>query len=1423
MVSYGSALTQAQLGIWLGCCRENDSSSYVTSECVILAGQLNRAAFERAVEATLAEATALHARFEEKAGIPRRVPQPGRTIRLEHASLEAQADPEAELLRLAKRELRRPFDLESGDLVRHRLVRLSADRHAWLQFAHHIALDAYGFQLLQRRVAERYDAETRERPLAASPFTPFEPVLEEDTSYESSPRHDEDRAYWLEAIGARRAAGPRAVAAFGPGVRAGHVWPRERLTLLEQEAARARSSWAEVLLAIVAARVGARYAASGFVLGLPVMLRLGTRALRTPCTTMNIVPLPIDLDGASSVASLAQAIRRTLQQQRSHQRYRYEQLRTEVNGRLFGPVVNILPLDTPLRFGECRARIVRIAAGPVEHLAVSFAPAEDGLLFDVDRNPELVGASEAAELGAEIESDVRAWLDEPGRPLPSPPRRVWSTPAGAEAAPRGPIEALRAHAAVRPDAIALVEGARAWSYAALERAARACARRWLAEGCASGDRVAVHGPRGALTIVAILGVLYAGAGYVALDPAHPLERRRRAVEATTPSLVVHAAVGELEPALGAHARVVRVDTAELERWGDDAADAPLPSGDPTRLAYAVFTSGSTGEPKAVAVSYGALSHFVQAARAVYGVEPHDRVLQFAPLTFDASVEEIFVTLAAGATLVVRDEASLESSSVFLAEVARAAISVLDLPTAFWHELAFAVAERGLKLPPSVRTVIIGGEAASPAWVRAWCSAAPSVRLLNTYGPSETTVVVLTAELDARTPDAVPIGRPLPGVVVAIVNERGGVEPGPGAVGELCVAGPTLATGYLGRDDLTRQRFSEVPGLGRAYRTGDRVERLADGQLAFRGRVDDEIKISGYRVAPREVEATLELHGRVRAAIAWGEDGAGGALLVAHVEASGIRAPELRRFVAGKLPAPMVPTVLEVHERLPRDTNGKIDRAALGRRAALPAEPATTAPSSLEAAIVAIWRDVLGVARVELDDDFFALGGHSLKAIQLANRLSALGSEVRVAGVFRNPTPRKQARLVGDSVAGPDAFVPRAVSLPEDAFPVVSVGRPDAASRLLISGATGFVGAHLLREWLSERGREAVCLVRARTEAEARAALLERARASGVELGSVADRIAVAPADLSEPSAWGRALARELAPAGAVVHAAAHVSVTRDYESLAPVNVLATRELLGLAARWGSAFHFVSTIATLPLEGEGGGALLEAFYPAHPGLNDGYRRSKWHAEALCEQAGAMGLPVAVHRLGRVTGPRARPSVRRTDLVWRIARAATRAGVWPALAVEEPWIPVDDAARAMVRLVLGGAATAPASAYHVTHTGLVQLDGVRAVLVNAGYVLDVAPLDAWVARVRATADDEDLATLAFFELQRHGDDAPRVAASRAIACEALLARTGGDIAPVGADLLRAYCRAAVASGVLGRPPNDPPVQRAGDPQDSRTAAH
>ncbi|NCJ07045.1 amino acid adenylation domain-containing protein [Synechococcales cyanobacterium C] len=444
-----------------------------------------------------------------------------------------------------------------------------------------------------------------------------------------------------------------------------------------------------------------------------------------------------------------------------------------------------------------------------------------------------------------------------------------------------------------PQAIAVIYGQHQLSYAALNQQANQWARVLQHRGVTPETLVGIFVERSIPILVGILGILKAGGAYVPIDPAYPKERLDWLLaDAQMPFLLTQAHLRWQLPSHGIHCLCLDALQSCVAQEPDHNLDKqPLPH----HLAYVIYTSGSTGKPKGVMVEHEALFDFVQSAAEVYGIQADGdtahRLLQFAAISFDAAVEEIFVTLTQGATLILRTPEMVQTLSQFVRTCAQLEVTVLDLPTAFWHQLCAELPR--LTLPPTLRTVIIGGERAIPHWVEVWQRFCPQVRLINTYGPTEATVVATCCDLAG--PNAVtlgdrlvPIGKPLPHMQAHVLDANGEPVP-PQTTGELYLAGSGLARGYLNQPEITEQvfvhRICPDGSSARLHKTGDLVRYRADGHLEFLGRVDHQEKIRGFRIDPHEIEAQLETHPAVQAAVALvREDSPGDRRLVAYVVA-----------------------------------------------------------------------------------------------------------------------------------------------------------------------------------------------------------------------------------------------------------------------------------------------------------------------------------------------------------------------------------------------------------------------------------------------------------------------------------------------------------------------------------------------------------
>ncbi len=550
---------------------------------------------------------------------------------------------------------------------------------------------------------------------------------------------------------------------------------------------------------------------------------------------------------------------------------------------------------------------------------------------------------------------------------------------------------LERAAARHPDATAVVAGGRSLTYAELDARANGLAHRLQASGVGPEVLVGVRISRSVELAVALHAVLKAGGGCVPLDPSYPAERLAFMVDdAGVSSVLTAVSVAEVGPSPAAPPRAVG----------------------PENVGYVIYTSGSTGEPKGVALTHRGLVNHHLATAELYGLGPGDRALQFCSLGFDASIEELFPTWVAGATVVFRPDDIPLLGRGWLDWLGEHGITVLNLPTAYWHAWAGDLDALDEPVPASIRLVVVGGEQPRGPVLRDWWRRTGGrSRWINAYGPTETTCMSTFYEAtDAAGDDDPPLGRPLPNTTLAVVD------------GELLIGGAGVARGYLHRPELTAQRFVEGPGGQRMYRTGDLVRELDSGDLAYVGRIDDQVKIRGFRVEPGEVEAAVARHPSVSAAAVVARPDQ----LVAYVVGN-VVAAELRQFLAQSLPAHLIPAAFVTLDALPLTANGKVDRDALpdpSRAAA----PAVVARSPGEARMAAIWATVLGLdpTAIGADDDFFDLGGHSLLATQVVAQVrETFATETPLRAIFEAPTVAGLTAVVEAESAGAPAGPPLA--------------------------------------------------------------------------------------------------------------------------------------------------------------------------------------------------------------------------------------------------------------------------------------------------------------------------------------------------------------------------------------------------------------
>ncbi|HEY2294552.1 MAG TPA: amino acid adenylation domain-containing protein, partial [Thermoanaerobaculia bacterium] len=1075
-----SALSHGQRSLWFLHYFAPVGGAYNIAAAARVRSPLDADALERALQALVDRHPALRTTFPAAGGDPYQRIAAGQEVVLARADVTGWSA--AEVRAYLAAEAWRPFDLERGPLLRVTLLTGDAAGPVVLLVIHHIVADFWSLAIVMRELPALY-RETVGEAAGEGPAAPPPPGL----AYEEHVRLEQEAlagergeallAYWrqeLEGLPALELPLDRprpAVQTYRGDV--------SRLRLPGGLAAALRALGRErhgtlfmVLAAAFQAFLGRHSGQDDLAIGSPRSGRPHSGSAGTVGYFVNPVVLRADLSGDPAFTELLERTRVRVLAAFEHGEAplpflveRLQPARDASRTPLF-QVSFVMQKETRGAEGLTAFALGEegVAIGPegfrLESLSLDHPPApfdlmlhaverQGGLSLALQHNADLFDAATAARLlerfavllGA-VAASPRLALSE--LPLLAAAERhqllvEWSgagAPAAAPGEPEATLHGLFEEQAARtPDAVALVAGLTGarWTYGELDRWAGELAHRLAAAGLRPEARVAVCLPRAPLLVASLLAVLKAGGVYVPLDPDYPRERLAFMLEDAGAAVLLTAP--ELAAELPEHgARTLLVEAPA----GRPAAPArPLASGVlPGNLAYLIYTSGSTGRPKAVAIEHRNAVAFARWARAVFAPEEFAGVLAATSVSFDLSVFEIFVTLAWGGKVV------LAANALELPRLAAAGeVALVNTVPSAMAELV-----RQGAVPASVRTVNLAGEPLKRSLADAIHEAAVpgrEVRLLDLYGPSESTTYSTWAPVPRDERREPSIGRPIAGTRAALLGRSG--EPVPiGVPGELYLGGEGLARGYLGRPDLTAERFvpdlrgaeSGEPG-GRLYATGDLARYLPDGRLEYLGRIDQQVKVRGFRIELGEVEAALLAHDQVREAAVLAREDLG---LVAYVAAAGEEPSGLRDFLARRLPGFMLPSAYVLLPALPLTANGKVDRKALaGIRPQRPAAGAVESGAGrtpTEELLAGIFTEVLGVEGVGLEESFFALGGHSLAAMRLQARVrETLGAELPLSRIFETPTVASLARAVralegaGRGPLPPLAPVPRTAPPP----------------------------------------------------------------------------------------------------------------------------------------------------------------------------------------------------------------------------------------------------------------------------------------------------------------------------------------------------------------------------------------------------------
>ncbi|MBB4142135.1 amino acid adenylation domain-containing protein [Rhizobium rhizoryzae] len=1001
-------LTEAQAGLWY--VQQIDPSNPIlnASQYVELAGELDIDLFRRAFAQMVEEADCLSLTFHSGAFGPSQRLDAITRPSLEIVDLRSEADPASAALALMQADTARPVNLGQGPVARFTLFRLSEDRHYWYERIHHLAIDGYGIVLVTNRVGEIYSG-LKSGTGRGTPFAPFAQAMDDGAVYLSDDRRRRDAEFWRHEL----ANLPEVVSLAGGRAVSEHSFRRETRFLskdlfgvLVARAEHAKVTWPDLLTALVASYCRRFASAAEIVAGVPHMGRLGSKAARVPCTLMNVLPVRFENTDHLPLDEAAVIHTKRLMACRRHGRYRSEQLRRDLGliggqRRLFGPLINVQPFDMPPKFDGLDVSLHILGAGAVDDITFTFrGDAKTSLMMEVDSNPALYSEEDtkahSARLIAYLEDALKAErLADVALASPYERQRYLfdanATSHSVEDVTL--VELIERTMNTHPNAPAVIFEGQTLTYAELDRRSLALASQLVEKGAGPDRLVAVALPRSLELIVALFAILRSGAAYLPLDVSHPKDRLSRILSSAQPVVI-----------LGVENAADLFDYALLppSRWRSDAQHTEWPVATTDNLAYVIYTSGSTGEPKGVMIEHRAIVNRLVWMRQHYRFGPADRILQKTPATFDVSVWEFFLPALCGATLVVAPpEAHRDPLSI--ARIIRDEnITTLHFVPSMLSAFMAEPSVEGLE----VARVFCSGEELT-AEQRDRFHRLIKGELHNLYGPTEAAVDVSYWEASASdTSSPLPIGWPVWNTRLYVLDDHLQPLP-PGVAGHLYLGGVQLARGYLGRDDLTSDRFLPDPFIEgqRIYKTGDMAKLRADGAVVYLGRSDHQVKIRGLRIELGEIEAAIMTSGLVREAVVIArEDRPGDKRIVAYVVADPSLAIEaLRESLSAKLPDYMIPAAFVRLDALPVTSNGKLDRRALpapvidisaGRRASSP----------LEQLLAILFKEILELdGDPTAESDFFSLGGDSLSAVQLCLRIrTETGTDPGLGAIFEHP-------------------------------------------------------------------------------------------------------------------------------------------------------------------------------------------------------------------------------------------------------------------------------------------------------------------------------------------------------------------------------------------------------------------------------------
>ncbi len=1469
-----SPLSYGQQALWFLHQLMPDEISFNVAGAIRIRGELDVRALERAFGQLVARHESLRSTFHVINGEP---------IQRVHDSMDgifrvvdSSAVENNSLREQLARDAHAPFDLEAGPVIRAALHRTRDESHTLLLAMDHIVTDFWSMTVLARGLLILYDANKKDSPIELPALSArYSDYVRWESSMLESKQGEQHWEYWRDQLGNQLPAlslptdRPRSPMQTYRGDSA-HLFMDS--VLYEKLKALAQENGATLFMTLLAAfqTLLHRYSNQDeFLVGSVTAGRSHSELSNLVGYFINPIALRAEFSGNPSFNELLQRVKQTALGAFEHQDYPpallakklgiqrdpsrpplFEtmfilQKAHEADVQMLSPFA--LGLDgASMEVDELELESIALGGEPAQFdMTMMMSEYNDGLAAALQYNVDLFDAKTIQRTLKHFELLLQEIAADPSKPVSSYPlldeseeQRIlveWNQTQAdypREACIHELIEAQVKHS---PNVVAIQFEDQQLTYKQLNKRADELAKILVAQGVQPGTLVGLFVSRSIEMLVGLLGVLKAGGAYLPLDPSFPAERLAFMLADSNASIVL--TLNHLLPEMPEHkAQVICLDALD-EVKGKRGRRSKANAED---LAYVIYTSGSTGKPKGVQIHHRAVVNFLCSMQKDLKINESDSLLAVTTLSFDIAILELLLPLIVGAKVVIANSEVVTDGALLAQSLEDSHITFMQATPASWRLLL----EAGWNGKSDLK-ILCGGEALTSDL--AGKLLARGAKLWNVYGPTETTIWSTIYKVDsvrAGISNTIPIGKPIANTQIYILDST--LQPVPvGVIGDLYIGGDSVSRGYLNRPELTAERFIPHPyphpqGAGEViYKTGDLARYLADGNIEFFGRSDQQVKVRGYRIETGEIEVALMGHPSVKqaAVVAWKERSSDASLVAYVVPAETGNEAEhiyLRDYLRTKLPEYMIPSVFVNLESLPLTPNGKVDRKSLPApsqsRADLRAQyVAPRTPLELELAEVCAQVLGLDVGQVGINDNFFDLGGHSLLGTRLVfllrEKYELETAQLPLRALFEQPTVANLAEVIGKAKNGQNTAYAGGRNiirmnqlsleqLKDEAQLDVNITAGDLEyehnepTKILLTGATGFVGAFLLKDLLTMTSAEIYCLLRADDLKQGLKRLKHNLDSYQLWDESLAHRVKPVLGDLGSPRlGLSEETFDELADQmDAIIHNGAMVNFVYPYHAHKAANVLGTQEILRLASRVKlKPIHHVSTLSILHNGDHDDGRI----YREGDNIEEtgapfgGYAQSKWVAEKLVMEAGARGIPYAIYRPGLVSGHSETGAWNTDNMISSMTRACLLLGTVPDLDVVANIVPVDFVSAAIVRLSMNPEYWG--RVYHLENPSPLHLDDLIDWLATERFRPQKVSFDEWRADLfKKVAFRENGGWESYLPLIEEVEERqifmPRIDLSNTLIS---LEESGIVCPPVDGRLLSTYINAFISQGLVERP--------------------